>query len=277
MRKLSLLMLMFALFAFTTHASEETKTESETVEVTEEKENSKFKEAMKKVFKKEEGVAEDDEEEKAFPLSLGLDLVSRYVWRGIDFGASPAIQPYVEYSAGKGIFSWGIGAWGSYAFTGAVASEMDLYSYISVGPVTLNFTDYFFPSEVWGGDKYFTYTAKKNTGHVYELMLSIGGDKAPIYGTAAVNLGGADTEFSSYFEIGATVYDGIDLFIGAAYDNYQGYYLAKGKQKFNVINVGMSVSHDIEVKKVSIPIGAQLIFNPEARNVWFVASIGLSN
>jgi hypothetical protein len=62
-----------------------------------------------------------------------------------------------------------------------------------------------------------------------------------------------------------------------AYDNYTGYYLAKGKQKFNVINVGLTASHDIEVKKLSIPISASVIFNPEARNVWFVAAIGLSN
>jgi hypothetical protein len=237
-----------------------------------------FKEKLKDVFTNEE---DDDEElleeEKGFPLSLGLDLVSRYVWRGIDFGASPAIQPFLEYSVGNDLVTWGAGAWGSYAFTGSVASEFDLYSYLSVGPVTVNFTDYFFPGEVWGGDKYFSYTPKHGTGHVYELMVSAGSDDFPIYGTAAVNLGGADQSYSSYFEVGATLYDGIDLYVGMAYDNYTGYYLAKGKQKFNVINVGLTASHDIEVKKLSIPISASVIFNPEARNVWFVAAIGLSN
>ena len=256
-------------------------------------EEGKFKTALKKVFNNQEEDAEAklsvsdvdgetdeiEEEAKPFPLSLGLDLVSRYVWRGIDFGASPAVQPYVEYSIGKGNFTWGIGVWGSYAFTGPAASEFDIYSYIGVGPVTLTFTDYFFPGEAWGGDAYFTHGSDNGTGHVYELMLSAGGD-FPLYGTAAINLGGADTQFSSYFELGATVYDGIDLFVGAAYDNMSGYYMArpKGKTyKFNVINVGMSASYDIEVKKVTIPISASVVFNPEARNAWFVVGIGLSN
>ncbi len=252
--------------------------DGETTTTTEDGEG-KFKEKLKEAFLGSDEEDDDDgeEAEKAFPLTLGLDIVSRYVWRGIDFGASPAIQPFMEYSVGNDNITWGIGAWGSYAFRGAVASEFDLYSYLSFGPVTLNFTDYFFPGEVWGGDQYFTYSNKKGTGHVYELMLTAGSDNFPIYGTAAVNVGGSDQKFSSYFEVGATVYTGIDLFVGMAYDNFQGYYLAKGKQKFNVINVGLSASHEIDVKKLSIPISASIVFNPEARNVWFVAAIGLSN
>ena len=279
MRKLSLLMLALIVSMSLGFAGNGVETgQSEDGE-------GKFKEKLKKAFIGEEeeksddddGDGEDAEEEKAFPLTLGLDIVSRYVWRGIDFGASPAIQPFVEYSVGNDVITWGLGAWGSYAFTGAVASEFDVYSYLSVGPVTLNFTDYFFPGEVWGGDKYFTYANKKGTGHVYELMLTAGSDDFPLYGTAAINVGGADQKYSSYFEIGATVYTGIDLFVGAAYDNFSGYYLAKGKQKFNVINIGMTASHEIAVKKLSIPISASIVFNPEARNVWFVAAIGLSN
>ena len=280
MRKLSLVMLALLIassFGWANTGGSDLTTEAKTAETVSDDEEGKVKAALKKVFKNEED--EDDgveEEASAFPLSIGLDLVSRYVWRGIDFGASPAIQPYLEYSVGNDLVTWGIGTWGSYAFTGPVASEFDLYSYVSVGPATLNFTDYFFPGEVWGGDGYFTYK-KAKTGHVYELMLSLAGDKAPVYGTAAVNLGGADQNFSSYFEIGATVYDGIDLFVGMAYDKLGGFYLARAKQKFNVINVGITASHEIETKKLTIPISASVIFNPEARNAYFVAAIGLAN
>ena len=35
---------------------------------------------------------------KPAELSLGADLVSRYIWRGKDFGNSPAIQPNVAFS-----------------------------------------------------------------------------------------------------------------------------------------------------------------------------------
>lgn len=274
MRKLSLLMLA-CLMSFTAIYAADGDDQDASV-----KEEKNFKEKLKEAFSNKEeddDEGEEAEEEKGFPLTLGLDLVSRYVWRGIDFGASPAIQPYMEYSVGNDLVTWGIGAWGSYAFTGPAASEADLYSYLSVGPVSLTFTDYFFPGEVWGGDQYFTYSNKKGTGHVYELMLSAGSDDFPVYGMAAVNLGGADKNYSTYFQLGATLHPGIDLFVGMAYDNYVGYYLAKGKQKFNVNSVGITASHDIEVKKLSIPLSASLIANPEARNIWFVVSIGLSN
>jgi len=284
MRKLSLLMMVMLLMMSAAIAEDggETLTLNDEVTAsnddvtTSDEKDGKVKEALKKVFKNEE-VEEDDEEEKAFPLTLGLDIVSRYVFRGIDFGASPAIQPFLEYSVGNDLVTWGIGAWGSYAFTGNAASEFDLYSYLAVGPVSLTFTDYFFPTEVWGGDNYFSYTPKHNTGHLYELTLFAGSDDFPLYGTVAVNVGGFDQNFSSYFELGATVYTGIDIFVGAAYDNYTGFYLAKGKQKFNVINVGLTASHEIPVKKLKIPVSASIVFNPEARNAYFVAAIGLSN
>lgn len=286
MRKLSLLVLALLLasgfgwaasggVSAETESATENQASDEVAAATDDDEEGKVKAALKKIFKNEDEPEEGMEEEKAFPLTIGLDLVSRYIWRGIDFGASPAIQPYVEYGLGDKV-SWGIGVWGNYSFVGPVSSEFDLYTYLGFGPVTLTFTDYFFPSEVWGGDSYFTYK-KGKTGHVYELMLSLGGDKAPVYGTAAVNLGGADQDFSSYFEIGATVYEGIDIFVSAAYDNYVGWYLARGKQKFMVTQIGLSASHEIKTKKLNIPIGASVIFNPESRNAWFVASIGLSN
>ncbi len=41
-------------------------------------------------------------QEKTSGFSLGADLVSRYIWRGVDFGGpSPHIQPYLEYAFGK--------------------------------------------------------------------------------------------------------------------------------------------------------------------------------
>ena len=33
-------------------------------------------------------------------VSLGADVVSRYVWRGVDFGESMSVQPSLSFSAG---------------------------------------------------------------------------------------------------------------------------------------------------------------------------------
>ncbi len=32
----------------------------------------------------------------ALSLNLGTDIMSRYVWRGTDFGRSPGIQPFLS-------------------------------------------------------------------------------------------------------------------------------------------------------------------------------------
>jgi hypothetical protein len=46
-------------------------------------------------------------------FSIGADAVSRYIWRGLNLGgATPHIQPFMEYSFGE--TGLAIGAWGSY-------------------------------------------------------------------------------------------------------------------------------------------------------------------
>ena len=43
-------------------------------------------------------------------LGLGTDVVSRYVWRGTDFGDSPSIQPTINYTTS----GFSVGFWGAY-------------------------------------------------------------------------------------------------------------------------------------------------------------------
>ena len=38
--------------------------------------------------------------ESSSPVDIGADLMSRYVWRGTDYGSSPSIQPYIELGLG---------------------------------------------------------------------------------------------------------------------------------------------------------------------------------
>src|SRR5690625_7567021 len=57
-------------------------------------------------------------------FNVGADIVSRYVWRGTDFGGSVSIQPTLSFSAG-GVEA---GTWGSYAASpqSAAFNEHDL-------------------------------------------------------------------------------------------------------------------------------------------------------
>ncbi len=58
-------------------------------------------------------------------VSGGADFVSRYLWRGLDFGNSFSIQPSLALTSG----GFEVGVWGSYPFTNTADGneEIDLY------------------------------------------------------------------------------------------------------------------------------------------------------
>lgn len=223
-------------------------------------------------------------------LSVGTDIVSRYVWRGLEFGNSPAIQPTIEYS--KGNFTAGF--WGSYATNGANVQEADLYlSYSPVEAVTITVTDYFFPDHSISSNRYFNYEDEK-TGHVFEGILSFNGTESiPVTLTAAMNFYGADARkapdgdelgnifYSTYIELGySTELHGtpVDFFIGACPNDADE---EKGETGFygndpGIINLGMTASKDIKISdSFTLPLSTSLIFNPEAENVFMVLSLSL--
>ena len=106
------------------------------------------------------------QEESKPSFDIGVDIASRYVWRGLEFSDSPAIQPYAEYNSGN--FSLGI--WASYETGGqVVGQEFDFYASYAIGAVSIGFTDYTFPVDGMS-DGYFQ---MKN--HIGEAMLTFEG------------------------------------------------------------------------------------------------------
>ena len=74
-------------------------------------------------------------------IGIGADVVSRYVWRGTDFGNAVSVQPGIAFSKE----AVEIGAWSSWAISGGGANENDLYVSYAVGQVSVTVTDYYFP------------------------------------------------------------------------------------------------------------------------------------
>jgi hypothetical protein len=75
-------------------------------------------------------------------VGIGADVVSRYIFRGTDFGNAVTVQPGLAYSTD----AFKIGAWSSWAIDGGGANENDIYASFSAGPVGITITDYFFPA-----------------------------------------------------------------------------------------------------------------------------------
>lgn len=232
-------------------------------------------------------------------FSVGGDLVSRYIWRGADYGNSPSVQPAVSFS----VAGFKAGFWGSYGLgqysrhindsttvnMGHYA-EFDMYLSYTWKGFTLMAYDYFFPNGLNpnSGVKYYDFN-NETTGHTVEVCLSWAGPaKFPlqlfagtlVYGadkgkdsTGVYGLG-SDNNYSTYIEAACQFNVkgfGVKPFIGgipfgsAWYGPYGG-----------IINAGCTVSKSIPItKNYAIPVFGSVITNPQAESVFLVFGISL--
>jgi hypothetical protein len=185
-------------------------------------------------------------------VSLGADVVSRYVWRGTDYGNSASVQPSLSFTHG----SFEIGAWGSYALTaaGAGANENDLYATLTAGPLALTVTDYYFPENF----DLFNYSDEDGI-HILEISAALNVEKFSILG--AVNFSG-DPYNSLYTEIGYTAFEKEDLSVTVFGGLGTHIYIRDPNGDFNLVNLGMTASKG--------PIFTSYIINPEAETNFLV-------
>ena len=203
-------------------------------------------------------------------LGLSVDVVSRYVWRGLLYNSSPNIQPTLSYT--KGGFS--VGSWASYGLSSQFA-EVDFFASYTKGPLTFLVYDYYNEEE---GDlqanDFFNYN-KKVTGHAVEgSIFYAGGEAFPIKLTAAMFVfgndrkGNGDQYYSTYFELGypfKVAEQPLDLFIGGT--PQEGLYHSDA----GIVNVGLSMSKEVEISdRFKLPIKATLSVNPSSDDVFFV-------
>ena len=137
-------------------------------------------------------------------LAFGADLVSRYVWRGYDFGESASIQPSIAYTTAGTT----IGTWASYSLTpeSALANEHD-FSIAHAFPIggstlTVGVQDYYFPN---AGADIFDLDDDGDGAHYIEPSVLYTGDPSlPITLFAAV-VAYNDPDHSLYVEAGYPV------------------------------------------------------------------------
>ena len=219
-------------------------------------------------------------------LNISADLMSRYVWRGLNLGGSSAsIQPCMKYNRG----SFTLGAWGAYSLSHAIiAQETDLYlTYSASDKFSFTMTDYFFPKEDTL-NSYFNYDQNK-TKHLFELSAKFSGTEKILFNLmVATNVYGADAkksngnnQFSTYIELGYSFKineTGCNAFLGFTVNNPD---KAKGETGFygpraGVINMGLTASKEIKISEsFSLPVNASLITNPQAGNIFLVFGISI--
>ena len=210
-------------------------------------------------------------------LNVAADIYNRYVWRGLDYGASPSIQP--TFSISKKNFE--LGYWGAISTLGTYC-ETDLYAKFTLKSFYLTVTDYFFPVNSVPAiktERYFNYE-DKTTGHIFEGIIGWKGtEKFPLYIFAGTSFYGADKDtsgnnrYSTYAEAGYSfkIKDKtLDLFLG--FTPTEGLY----GNDIGVVNVGLTGTKKLKVNdNFEIPFKVSLVVNPQTENIHFVFGISL--
>ena len=195
----------------------------------------------------------------AVEVTLGTDIVSRYIWRGQDLGGV-SVQP----ALGIGYKGFSLSAWGSVGLSQpSDAKEIDLTLGYTLGGFHIGVTDYYV-----------------DRNHVFEG--TVGYD----FGFASLNwytnFAGNDIvestgkcAFSSYLEANVPfALGGVDWTATAGVVPFAtDYYNAR---RFAVVNLALTASKPIQVTdSFSIPVFAQLAVNPHSRQAFFIVGVTL--
>ena len=221
-------------------------------------------------------------------LSAGGDIVSRYIWRGINVNDQVNIQPYITFNYGD----FSLGTWGSYGLSHLNSSDKDYalqaefdtwlsltFVHTKTVNVTAIFTDYFFPNNGKKFSNFHNYDNPDGPGaHTIEAGLILaGGEEFPLSFAGYVNIYN-DRGNNAYFQADYTTSLNeftLDMFLGAAKgsaDN-QDYY---GTDKFSIINTGVKVSKSVKItENYSLPIYFSYIVNPNSGLVFFVLGVSI--
>ena len=225
---------------------------------------------------------------QSISLNVGGNIVSRYIWRGINVNGQVNLQPYITI----GYVDLKLGVWGSYGLSHlnpddkdyALQSELDTWLSLSIFSsekinISAIITDYFFPNNGKKFSNYNNYDNPDGSGaHTIEAGLIIAGYKSfPLSISGYVNV---------YNDKGRNVYIqadypttlnefNIDFFIGAAKGSSDNpaYY---GTDKFSVINTGVKILRSIKIaESFSLPVYCSYIVNPNSGLVFFILGITL--
>jgi hypothetical protein len=255
-------------------------------------------------------VAQERKCKMPFKLNVSADFVSRYVWRGMDYGNSPSIQPTLSFNLGD----FELGYWGAVALINNYV-ESDLYMKYSLKGFSLTLYDYYIPalSTELHDNRYsfckspskieFDTTTGKNltksTTHTIEAYLQYKGpEKFPIsvllgtyiYGNDKTAVDSVFTDskllrsvnfknrYSSYIELGysfAIKEYNFEVFAGAT--PFSSVYSKPAYEGgFAVVNMGITGYRNIKItEKFDLPIKASVIFNPQASDIFFVFGLTL--
>lgn len=201
-------------------------------------------------------------------VTANADIVSRYIWRGLDFGHSPSIQPTVALQWND----FSLGAWGAYKMTGDGGQETDFFLSKTIGFATFALWDYFGFNDTTKFDV-FDYN-RNTTAHLLEAQLLLeGGKTLPFNFFTSYFFYGSDPSKSLYFELQYEhKYKLADLMVFAGYQAKGNYYASSA----GFVNIGCTLKKLVPVTdRLSFPVYLSFIVNPANKVPYLVVGITL--
>lgn len=218
------------------------------------------------------------ETEKSSPFGASVELTSKYLWRGQEYGEAPTIFPTLSYSVG-GLCVYATGA---YTFDNSWR-EADLGISYTYKDVTLGVVDYYYPTPTGERDKLFEFD-KDKTGHLFEGCLTYTPSRIPISAMVSTFFYGADKNldgdqaWSTYAELGYHYdFSETSIFSVALGASLNKSFYNNFETGFSIVNIALKYQTEIPTgKKYSIPVSAQYVINPQKEKSYISFSIGLN-
>jgi hypothetical protein len=203
-------------------------------------------------------------------VNLGVDIMSRYIWRGLLKNNAPSIQP--NLSVNRGGFTAGF--FGAYTFSNSVTTvdENDFWVQYSktlsnLWTITAKMTDYYYPM---AGKQLFNFNDSDNEegpgAHVLEAGVVLNGPQTfPVTLSVYKNMFN-DAGQNMYYELayGTNVKNTmLSFFAGATPGSTEnpGYY---GTDRFALINVGVAAVKLVKISdSIMLPFYVVYGMNPD--------------
>lgn len=213
-------------------------------------------------------------------LSAGADIVSRYIWRGLNVNDAVNIQPALTLS----VSGFSVGFWGSYSFSNnsgdnTFGQEVDTwigynYSFENGMSIGALLTDYYYPNTgiKWGNFNDFDDVNGAGAHTIETGLLLRGPNSFPISLSGFINVYN-DAGNNTYFQIDyptSVAEVPLNFFVGASGGSEEnpGYY---GTQSFNVINVGVKATKSVKITEdYSLPVSITFLINPRTEISYLV-------
>lgn len=207
------------------------------------------------------------EEEKPWSVSVGLDAVSDYWWRGLH-SADVCLLPSVSFDYEKEDWSLSMGLWGCRSVSGSTYEELDLFATATWKGLSLSVANYF-DCETF---------APYNRGHALDVGLSYTfSERLPLtlswYSILLGNTYGDVCDAPSYLELSYPFsLSVVDFNAAVGLSPFKSWYYETERTAFT--NVSLSAGHEFELFGGTLPVSVQYLWNPAAEKHAFVASLG---